>query len=241
VVSQELDLRSDTVDLRLAESLVERAWAWGPSRAVATSPDRDLVADSIEAWLPRQRVRELRAVRRALAQSVPDSMRIRSSERDQLRGDTIVAHFDSTSARSQDTTRTPPVRRLLATGNATSLYQIASQQGRDGAPSLNYVRGRRIAVDFDSNQVQQVTVTDQAVGVYLEPADSTPRTDSAAVATPGGGAAAPAAPMPQAPTGPAGTAPAGSARPAGDRRAPAARPGRAGAATGGTDPTGADL
>jgi hypothetical protein len=228
VVSQELDLRSDTVDLRLAASLVERAWAWGPSRAVATSPERDVVADSIEAWLPRQRVRELRAVRRALAQSAPDTTRIRSADRDQLRGDTIVAHFDSVpAAPGPDSARTPPVRRILALGNATSLYQIPSQQGVRGAPSLNYVRGRRITVDFDSNQVQQVTVTDQAVGVYLEPADSTRPADSTArTAAPGATPAAAPTTPPAAPRTPAPGRQA-PARPG----APAARPTRPGAAS----------
>ena len=233
VVSQELDLRSDTVDLRLAASLVERAWAWGPSRAFATSPERDVIADSIEAWLPRQRVRELRAVRRALAQSVPDTTRIRSTDRDQLRGDTIVAHFDSVAARAgADSARTPPVRRILALGNATSLYQIASRQGVRGAPSLNYVRGRRITVDFDSNQVQQVTVTDQAAGVYLEPTDSTRPADAPARASAPAAPAAPAARSTEAPAGPAAPAPARRApAPPGATASPAARPARPGASS----------
>lgn len=248
VVSEELDLKSDTIDLRLADGLVERAWAWGPSRAVATSPDRDVVADSIEAWLPRQKVRELRAVRRAVAQSIPDSTRIRSRERDQLRGDTIIARFDTlpapratvaaaptavrpaagvagvavaapaarTASPDADTSRTPPIRQIVALGNATSLYQIASQRGLAGRPSINYVRGRTITVDFDTNQVQRVTVVDSAQGVYLEAAE-----DSTAPA-----AARDSATARSAPAGARGGAPATprdtrSASPGGT---PAARP-----------------
>src|SRR6185312_7007828 len=57
VVSEELDLKSDTVDLRLNDSQVDRAYAWGPSRATAVSPERDVIADSIEALMPGQRIR----------------------------------------------------------------------------------------------------------------------------------------------------------------------------------------
>jgi lipopolysaccharide export system protein LptA len=173
VVSGDLDLKSDTVDLRVRESRVEHATAWGPSRAVATSPDRDVVADSIDASLPDQRIRVLRALRRAVARSLPDSTRIASKERDLLAGDTIIAYFDTLAA-ARDTTRNPPVRQILADGHASSLYQIASNEGRTAPPGINYVRGRRIRVDFDSNQVQTVTVMDSASGVYLEPSnDST--------------------------------------------------------------------
>jgi hypothetical protein len=140
------------------------------------------VADSIDALLPGQRIRELRALRRAVARSAPDTVRIRSTERDELRGDTILARFDSAAA-ERDTTRNPPVRQIVAAGNASSLYQLASGGGRTAPPAINYVRGRLITVDFDSNQVQTVTVVDSAEGVYLEPsADSTP--DSAATRRP---------------------------------------------------------
>jgi hypothetical protein len=172
-VSDDIDLKSDTVDLRVRDSRVEHAYAWGPSRATATSPERDVIADSIEAIMPEQRIRELHALRRAVARSLPDSTKIASKERDFLSGDTIVARFD-TLAR-QDTAHNPPVKQIVAVGNASSLYQIASSQaqGRDSQPGINYVRGRRITVDFDSSQVQTVTVTDSATGVYLEAGDST--------------------------------------------------------------------
>lgn len=182
VVSDSLTLRSDTVDLRLGQGLLERAYAWGPSRATAVSPERDLVADSIAAYLPRQRVREIRALRRAVARTQPDTARVRSTERDVLRGDTVVARFDSAAA-ARDTTRNPPVRQLVAAGNASSLFQVASREGKTGRPALNYVRGRTITVDFDSGQLREVTIIGQSNGVYLEPSDST-RVDSA----PSGGA-----------------------------------------------------
>ncbi|GLC27221.1 hypothetical protein [Roseisolibacter agri] len=229
IVSEDINLRSDTVDLRLTEGRLERAFAWGPSRAIATSPDRDVTADSIAAVLPGQRVRELWAVRRAVASSIPDTAKLVSKERDLLRGDTIHAQFDTLAAK-RDTTKTPPVRRIRAAGHASSLYQVASSKGRTAPPAINYVRGRTITVDFDSGQVETVTVTDSAAGAYLEPVDSTrdsTRVDSIAVPTvvparpgaplpgrpaPGNPApGSPATPTPAAPTRPAGTPPPAAA------------------------------
>ncbi len=176
VVNDSLTLTSDTVDLRLTDGLADRAYAWGPKRATAVSPDRDLIADSIAAYLPRQRVREIHALRMAVARSVPDTTKVRSNERDVLRGDTIVARFD-TLAGQRDTTRTPPVKQLVAVGRATAFNQLASSEGLAGRPSLNYVRGRVITVDLDSGLVREVTVVGKSDGVYLEPSDST-RPDS---------------------------------------------------------------
>lgn len=180
IVSDSLTLTSDTVDLRLTDGLANRAFAWGPKRATAVSPDRDLIADSIAAYLPQQRVREIHALRKAVARSVPDTARIHSTERDVLRGDTIVARFDTLAA-ARDTTKTPPVRQLVAVGNASAFNQLASREGREGRPALNYVRGRRITVDLDSGQVREVTVVGRSDGVYLEPSDST-RADTAGAA-----------------------------------------------------------
>lgn len=193
VTSDSLTLTSDTVDLRLTDGVMNRAFAWGPTRATAVSPDRDLIADSIAAYLPGQRVREIHALRKAVARSVPDTARIRSTERDVLRGDTIVARFDTLAA-ARDTTKSPPVRQLIAQGSATAFNQLASREGREGRPSLNYVRGRTITIDLDSGVVREVTVIGRSDGVYLEPSDTT-RADTtgqvqrapARGAAPGGG------------------------------------------------------
>ncbi|MEO9251416.1 MAG: hypothetical protein ABI322_10355, partial [Gemmatimonadaceae bacterium] len=44
--SQDLELYADSVDLRVHNNELERAMAWGKTRAHATSPDRDILADS---------------------------------------------------------------------------------------------------------------------------------------------------------------------------------------------------
>jgi hypothetical protein len=206
-VSEDLNLTSDTIDLRINANRLQRAYAWGSSRARATSPDRDIVADSIDILMPEQRVREVRAVRGAFAETAPDTATIRSGERDWLRGDTIVAHFDS--AATADTARRPRLRELVADGHASSRYQIASDEGGPERPSINYVRGRQITVAMvpgPEQGVSTVTVRDQAAGVFLEPAaaggGAQPR--PAGAPPPGGTPGPPPASRPpsgQAPTG----------------------------------------
>jgi hypothetical protein len=175
---QGMTLTSDTIDLRVVQNRLERAFAWGPGRAHVVSPGNDILSDSLDVLMPGQRIREVRAVRKAFAQTQPDTTKIRTSEKDWLRGDTIVARFDTLVA--TDTSSRPHVREVVATGTASSYYHIAAQNGDPTRPAINYVRGGAITVALRNQAVQTVTVTDSAAGVYLEPAAA----DSAAARTP---------------------------------------------------------
>jgi hypothetical protein len=130
-----------------------------------------ITADSLDVQLPNQKVREVHAIGQAYAETTPDSTKLKSDQRDWLRGDTIVASFDSAAV--SDTSSRPRIRELLAISNASSFYQVASNKSRTAPPSLNYVRGKTITVGFDSQAVQSVVVEEQAAGVFLEPSDST--------------------------------------------------------------------
>ncbi len=165
-VSKELTLTADTVDLRVADNKLNRAFAWGASRANAITKERLIIADSLDVLMPGQRLRELHAVRNAYAESEVDTLKIISTERDWLRGDTIVARFDSSA--TKDTTSQPTLRDLVAEGDARSFYQLPSNKGERERPGLSYVRGRRITVDFKEREVQTVTVVDSVAGVFLE-------------------------------------------------------------------------
>jgi lipopolysaccharide export system protein LptA len=185
VLSTDLELFADSVDLRVAQSQLQRVMAWGrKSQARALSAEREIIADSIDAQMPAQRIREVHAVGRAYANSVPDTARFISTERDWMRGDRIVAEFD-TLARG-DTTSKPQAKRIVSTGNASSYYQLAGSGATRAAPNLNYVRGRVITILFANKAVDKVDVVDQASGVYLEPSTGE------ATATPAAPPAAPA-------------------------------------------------
>jgi hypothetical protein len=167
-VSDDLDLRADTIDLRVLANKLERAYAWGASGARAISPTQLITADSLDVRLPGQRIRQVFAVRNAWAQSDPDSTKIRSKERDWLRGDTIIARFDSSAALG-DTSARPQLVQLVAHGKAQSYYQIAVAGAPINKPAINYVRGKSITVALANRQVQRVSVTEKASGVYVEP------------------------------------------------------------------------
>jgi hypothetical protein len=128
--------------------------------------------------MPGQRLREVRAIGKAYANSVPDTAHIVSTERDWMRGDSVYAEFDSAAV--GDTTSRPQPKRILAKGHASSYYQMANSGGKTkSAPNVNYVRGRIITVLFADKQVSTVNVTDKASGVYLEPVapSTTPATN----------------------------------------------------------------
>ena len=169
--SQDLTLRSDTIDLRISNDQLERAFAWGASRARATSPTQNMIADSIDVRMPNQRVREVRSIGHALAEGRADSVRFRADTTDWLRGDRILASFDSLAA--VDTTKGPAIRRLVAEANASAYYHLAPQDTTLRRPAISYVTGRRITIDFDDQRVATIRVEQQVAGVYIEPTADT--------------------------------------------------------------------
>lgn len=187
-VSDSLTITSDTLDFRVESGRLQRAYAWGSSRAQAVSPTYDIVADSLDVHMPAQRLREVRAVRDAHAQSTPDTTKVRTTQRDWLRGDTVIAWFDTGAV--PDSSRQPRIDRLVARGSARSFFQIAVRDSATTCPAVNYVRGRDITVFFVEREVQRVAIVEQAAGVYVEPvadADTTappPCSAPAAVAAP---------------------------------------------------------
>ena len=181
--SEDMTLTSDTLDMRVTANRLERAVAWGPGRAHVVSSANDIIADSLDVLMPGQQLREVHALRDAFAQSVPDTTKIRTSEKDWLRGDTIIALFDTVP--SADTTKRPQIRQVVATGAARSFYHMASRQGNRDRPAINYVRGREITVAFLDQAVHTVTVMDKAAGMFLEPSYTTKAAVPAAAAAPG--------------------------------------------------------
>ena len=195
--SDDLLLTADTIDLRVDRNKAQAAYIWGKSRARAVSPDRDLIADSLAVRMPDQQLREVRAYRKAVATTIPDTAIIRSGDKDWLKGDTIFAYFDSTARRvpvrdsaalrppakdsigrrtpireaatTSDTATRPRLRELQAIGTASARYQLAAQGSTPDKPAINYSRGDRITVTMDTVGVSRVQIDEHAVGVYLEP------------------------------------------------------------------------
>jgi len=195
-----MTLKSDTIDLRIQNDLLDHAYAWGAtSRARAVSPAQNLLADSLDVAMPRQRVQLVLAFRNALAQGKPDTVHFRTVKPDTvdwLQGDTIIAHFDTVPVK--DTTKTPNIKQLLASGHASSLYHMAPSDTAERRPAINHVTARLITIDFDRQEKKVATVTtvDSVYGIYIEPkTDSTARrTNVTPATTPGKTPAKPTVP-----------------------------------------------
>lgn len=118
-----------------------------PPRAEARAEDFRLSADSLDVRAPRQRLDRVIAVGGARGESlgrdtleVPDAPEI--FRRDWIEGDTVIAHFvqreedaavadpASAAVRTEDD-EAPSLDRLVAVGNARSLYRMAPR-ARDG-------------------------------------------------------------------------------------------------------------
>ncbi|MEO7040803.1 MAG: hypothetical protein ABI035_00930 [Gemmatimonadaceae bacterium] len=168
--SQDLQLYADSVDLRVRNNELERAMAWGKSGAHATSPDRDIVADSIDALLPNQRIHQIRSVGNAFATSIPDSATMTTKDRDWIRGDTLIATFDSVSR--VDSAHTPPVKTIIARKNSRAYYHVKNAAYKN-RPGVNYVTGKDIDINFLNGGVDTVKVRDKASGIYMEAVDTT--------------------------------------------------------------------
>lgn len=174
--SDSLTLRSDTIDIRFTDQEIARIYAWG-DRARADASAQVIEADSLDVEMPGQELRTLHALGAAVALSAPDSTRIISEERDWITGDTLVAQFEQVSDTAGGTKTA--LREVVATGGARAYYQLPPPGGERGAPSLSYNRGRQITVNFDKGEMAAVRVSEQASGLYLEPAIAAP-TDTTA-------------------------------------------------------------
>jgi lipopolysaccharide export system protein LptA len=171
--SQDLTLRADTIDLRVTNDLLQRAFAWGPSRAHANSPTQNMIADSLDVHMPAQRVREVRALRRAFAEGRPDST-IRADTTNWIRGDTIVAYFDTLPP--VDTAKGPAIRKIISTDSAEAFYNLAPSDTSLHRPAINYVKGHEITINFDEQKVANIAVEGRVAGIYIEPSNDTTRT-----------------------------------------------------------------
>ncbi len=167
--NKDLVINAERIDLRLKEQKIDEAYAFGKGRARAKTPQQDVEADSMRIVLTDQRPREVRAIGGAVAKGVADTLKIKSTDRDMLRGDSLFAYFDTAQV-ATDTSKQTRIKEIRAFGNASSLFQIASKKGPTAPPALNYVRGQRIFVQFDTGSVRDVRVDSSASGLYLEPA-----------------------------------------------------------------------
>jgi hypothetical protein len=142
-------------------------------QAISSSADFTLVADSIDAKTPMQRVDQIIAVGNALGEKAPDSIDAKLPaliSKDWVSGDTVQAFFtrDTTSVAKADTAQV--LERILAKGApAASTYRLRENVNDSTEISVNYVTAKMIDVVFKAGEVDHVRAEGNIRGIYLQP------------------------------------------------------------------------
>jgi hypothetical protein len=133
-----------------------------------------MIADSLDVHMPAQRVREVHLLHKAFAEGRADSTSFRADTTNWIRGDTIVAYFDTLPP--VDTTKGPAIRKLVSTDSAEAFYNLAPSDTSLHRPAINYVKGHEITINFEEEKVANIAVEGKVSGIYVEPSADTTRT-----------------------------------------------------------------
>ncbi len=183
-------LTADTIDLRIADKLLQQTFAWGDSmRPHAISSLYTIQSDSLAIDSPAEILTESRAFGRAFSTAKRDSV-TPANETDWITGDSLTIRF----AQEQDSTTNRPrsrLRQLVSRGSpARALTHHANERDTTHTgPSINYSRGHQITLAMLKDRIDRVVVGGKADGVHLEPkpaivADSLKNTPPPAPARP---------------------------------------------------------
>ncbi len=170
-------LTADTIDLRIADKLLQQTFAWGDTaRPHAISALYTIQADSLAIDSPGEVLTESRGFGKAFATAKRDSTNT-ANETDWVTGDSLTIRF----AQEQDsvTRRTRSrLRELLSRGSARALthHLPDARDTTATGPSINYSRGNRITLTMLRDRIDRVVVAGKADGVHLEPRPATPDT-----------------------------------------------------------------
>jgi hypothetical protein len=170
-------LTADTIDLRIAEKLLQQTFAWGDSlRPHAISTLYTIQSDSLAIDSPGEVLTESRAFGDAFSTAKRDSATT-ANETDWITGDSLTIRFAQEQDSATRATRSR-LRELVSRGSARALTHHPPDtrdtvQAKLG-PSINYSRGNRITVAMLRDRIERVVVAGKADGVHLEPRPAAP-------------------------------------------------------------------
>ncbi len=163
-------LTADTIDLRVANRLLQQTFAWGDStRPHAISVLYTIQSDSLAIDSPGEILTESRAFGKAFSTAKRDST-TPPKETDWITGDSLTIRF----AQEQDSLTNRPrsrLRELVSRGSPARALTHHPQE-RDtthAGPSINYSRGHQITVEMLKDRIDRVVVAGKSDGVHLEP------------------------------------------------------------------------
>jgi hypothetical protein len=171
LTSKNLDLTSETIDLRLEHRKVVQTRAWGKTQLPrALADDYEVRGDSLIFDTPAETLKEVRSFRNGWVGLKPDSAK---GERDWLAGDTVVASFEEQTSQGA---KKSALRRLEARRSARSFYRVAGKTAA-APPSITYSRADRIVLFMqhaDSLKLERVEMTGDVDGAQLTPQAAKP-------------------------------------------------------------------
>ena len=187
VTGADWTLTADTIDLRIANRLLQQTFAWGDTtRPHAVSTLYTILSDSMAIDSPDEVLKESRAFGKAYATAKRDSTTPRDQV-DWVHGDSITIRFtqEQDSATKSQHAR---LQELIARGNARALTHHPERNDSTKADSaktdstkadsakavvpnvaINYSRGHVITMTTLHDRIDRVVVSGNADGVHLEP------------------------------------------------------------------------
>ncbi len=167
-------LTADTIDLRIADRLLQQTFAWGDSlRPHAISTLYTIQSDSLAIDSPGEILTESRAFGNAFSTAKRDSL-TPPKETDWITGDSLTIRF----AQEPDSVTNRPrsrLRQLVSRGSpARALTHHPDQRANPQdttktGPSINYSRGHQITLAMLKDRIDRVTVAGKSDGVHLVP------------------------------------------------------------------------
>ena len=160
-VSDSMTLKSDTIDLRVRNDLLDHAYAWGAkSRARAMSPSQNLRRRFARRRDAGPAVQLVRALRRAFAEGKPDTVRFRSSSRTRSIG-SRATRSSRTSTALPPRTRRRRRRSSSSSRQATRAHSITWRQATRPSTGRRSTRHGARASRSTSIKQKVATVTDR--------------------------------------------------------------------------------
>jgi lipopolysaccharide export system protein LptA len=150
------------------------------ARPTAIAEGYRMIADSIDARAPAQRLETIFAAGDAYVETNADSIRPDVPEllrRDWARGDTIIGHFaeaPQAAGAGENPASGRELQQLVTIGSegnrARSLVRMREEEGASAeAGGAYYLIARRITVDFEGGEVAALDAEGPVRGVHIQP------------------------------------------------------------------------